>query len=53
MKITIEQICDACEKGPCEQPCELWYRCLNGVEVREDELLKFKGAPEEDELYGR
>lgn len=28
MKITVENICDLCEKKGCEQPCDMWYDCL-------------------------
>lgn len=37
-KITVENICRACEKGPCDTPCELWYRCLEGDEIKAEEL---------------
>ena len=36
--ITIENICQACEKGPCEQPCELWYKCLEGTIIKPEDL---------------
>ena len=46
MKIAIEQICEACEKKPngqpCEEPCALWYRCLEGKEITEEDLLNGK-----------
>lgn len=37
-KITVENICRACGKGPCDAPCELWYRCLEGEEIKAEEL---------------
>lgn len=38
--ITIENICQACEKGPCEQPCELWYKCLEGTIIKPEDLVE-------------
>lgn len=33
-KITIENICHACEKGGrCGEPCEDWYKLLEGKPV--------------------
>lgn len=28
--ITVENICDICEKEGCKEPCEKWYDCLVG-----------------------
>lgn len=33
MKITVENICQICEKGGCTEPCEKWYDCLEGKPV--------------------
>ena len=38
-EITIENICQACEKGPCEQPCELWYKCFEGNIIKPEDLV--------------
>ena len=38
-KITIENICSACGKGSCDEPCELWYRCLEGEVIKMEDLL--------------
>ena len=40
--ITIENICQACEKGPCEEPCELWYDCLDGKKITLQDLTKIE-----------
>lgn len=37
--ITVENICQACEKGPCEQPCGLWYDCLEGKVIKPEDLI--------------
>lgn len=37
-KITVENICQACGKGPCNEPCKLWYDCLGGKEIDVAEL---------------
>lgn len=37
--ITIENICQACEKGPCEEPCSVWYDCLEGKEIKAEDLV--------------
>lgn len=37
--ITVENICQACEKGPCEQPCGLWYDCLEGKVIKAEDLI--------------
>lgn len=37
--ITIENICQACEKGPCEEPCAVWYDCLDGKEIKAEDLV--------------
>lgn len=36
--ITIENICQACEKGPCESPCDIWYDCLEGKQIKLEDL---------------
>lgn len=41
-KITIENICQACAKGPCDEPCKIWYDCLAGKEIGVAELLKIR-----------
>lgn len=33
MKITVENICQICEKNGCTEPCEKWYDCLEGKPV--------------------
>lgn len=33
MKITVENICQICEKEGCTEPCEKWYDCLEGKPV--------------------
>lgn len=33
MKITIENICAACGKKGCKQPCKKWYDCFEGKPV--------------------
>lgn len=33
MEITVENICQVCEKEGCEEPCEKWYDCLEGKPV--------------------
>lgn len=42
MKLTIENICTACEsnKKPCIEPCDVWYRCLEQGAVDDKELLQ-------------
>lgn len=37
--ITVENICQACEKGPCEEPCAVWYDCLEGKEIKAEDLV--------------
>lgn len=37
-KITIENVCQACEKGPCNEPCEVWYKLFEGNKVTFAEL---------------
>ena len=37
--ITIENICQACEKGPCEEPCAVWYDCLEDKEIKAEDLV--------------
>lgn len=37
--ITVENICQACEKGPCDEPCSLWYDCLEGKEIKAEDLI--------------
>lgn len=37
-EITIENICAACGKGPCDAPCELWYKCLVGEKIKEEDI---------------
>lgn len=37
--ITIENICQACEKGSCDVPCELWHQCLDGESVKPEDLI--------------
>lgn len=38
--ISVENICGHCEKGPCNEPCWLWYRCLQGEKISWEELLE-------------
>ena len=33
IEITIENVCGACGKGPCGEPCEKWYAVLCGEPV--------------------
>lgn len=37
-ELTIDNICAACGKGPCEQPCENWYKLLGGEKVTLEDL---------------
>jgi hypothetical protein len=42
-RLTVENICKACELQPehgCKEPCETWYRCLDGVPIKDEEVLK-------------
>lgn len=44
-KLTVENICDACELKPvdgCDEPCDIWYRCLQGEQISWEEILKGK-----------
>lgn len=34
-EVTIENICEACGKGPCDEPCNDWYDLLE-KEMTED-----------------
>lgn len=38
IKLTIENVCAACGKGPCEQPCENWYKLLDGEQIKLEDL---------------
>lgn len=31
--ITVENICDICEKEGCDEPCGKWYDCFEGKPV--------------------
>ena len=31
--ITLENICDICEKEGCDEPCGKWYDCFEGKPV--------------------
>ena len=33
MTITVDNICQICEKEGCHEPCEKWYDCLEGKPV--------------------
>lgn len=42
-EITIDNICKACElrrENECKEPCETWYRCLEGIPIKIEEVLK-------------
>lgn len=42
-KITIENICQVCEKGPCDKPCETWYKLFEGNDITLTELEEMNG----------
>ena len=49
MQITIENICQGCEKGGCNEPCEKWYRLLSGAPVSPSEFGIINEEKDDDE----
>ena len=41
-ELTIENICAACGKGPCETPCDKWYALLSGEKITPEDLKNEK-----------
>lgn len=42
-KLSVDNLCEACEYRPdggCDEPCSTWYRCLQGVPIKDEEVLK-------------
>ncbi len=39
-EITVENICAACGKTGCDEPCEKWYKVLEGKRVTFAELAE-------------
>ena len=37
-KLTVENVCEACSKRPCNEPCETWYKLFEGGSVSPAEL---------------
>ena len=37
-ELTIENICAACGKGPCETPSDKWYALLSGEKITPEDL---------------
>ncbi len=40
--LTVDNLCDACERKPdkgCAEPCETWYKVLNGENVDLNAIL--------------